>query len=93
MMMPEPSEDLGLMASAGQLWSTTRDLARFAMFLVRGDERVLSSDSLREMRTSAAPTESVAEPGYGFGLQLMDGSGRRFVGHGGRCPASSRGCG
>ncbi|KOU39766.1 beta-lactamase [Streptomyces sp. WM4235] len=85
-MMPEPSEDLGLMASAGQLWSTTRDLARFATFLVRGDERVLSSESLREMRTSAAPTEGVAEPGYGFGLQLMDGSGRRLVGHGGSLP-------
>ncbi|MGI5444449.1 serine hydrolase domain-containing protein [Streptomyces sp. CA-243310] len=85
-MMPEPSEDLGLMASAGQLWSTTRDLARFAAFLVRGDERVLSTESLREMRTSAAPTEGVAEPGYGFGLQLMDCSGRRLVGHGGSLP-------
>ncbi|MFJ9076680.1 serine hydrolase domain-containing protein [Streptomyces sp. NPDC102278] len=85
-MMPEPLEDLGLMASAGQLWSTTRDLARFATFLVRGDERVLSAASLREMSTSAAPVEGVAEPGYGFGLQLMDGPGRRLVGHGGSLP-------
>lgn len=51
-MMPEPLEDLGLMAAAGQLWSTTRDLARFAVFLARGDERVLSAESVREMRTA-----------------------------------------
>ncbi|MFE6268728.1 serine hydrolase domain-containing protein [Streptomyces goshikiensis] len=86
-MMPEPLEDLGLMAPAGQLWSTTGDLARFAVFLARGDERVLSADSVREMRTSAAPPEpGLAEVGYGLGLQLMDGAGRRLVGHSGSLP-------
>ncbi|GHD66781.1 serine hydrolase domain-containing protein [Streptomyces goshikiensis] len=86
-MMPEPLEDLGLMAPAGQLWSTTGDLARFAAFLARGDERVLSADSVREMRTSAAPPEpGLAEAGYGLGLQLMDGAGRRLVGHSGSLP-------
>uniref|UniRef100_UPI0004C6B9C3 4-alpha-glucanotransferase n=1 Tax=Streptomyces sp. NRRL WC-3725 TaxID=1463933 RepID=UPI0004C6B9C3 len=29
----EPAEDLGLMAPAGQLWSTAADLLRFAAFL------------------------------------------------------------
>ncbi|WP_246235051.1 serine hydrolase domain-containing protein, partial [Streptomyces boluensis] len=57
-LLDEPVEDLGLMAPAGQLWSTTADLARFAVFLERGDERVLSAESVREMRTAAAPPES-----------------------------------
>ncbi|WP_435272837.1 serine hydrolase domain-containing protein [Streptomyces parvulus] len=35
-MLPEPAEDLGRMAPAGQLWSTTGDLARFAVFRRRG---------------------------------------------------------
>ncbi|MCX5377171.1 serine hydrolase [Streptomyces sp. NBC_00091] len=86
-MMPEPSEDLGLMAAAGQLWSTTNDLARFAQLLLRGDERVLSVESVREMRTSAAPPEpGFAELGYGLGLQLADQDGRRLTGHGGSLP-------
>ncbi|BFO22969.1 hypothetical protein SHKM778_93570 [Streptomyces sp. KM77-8] len=35
-MLPEPLEDLGVMAPAGQLWSTAGDLARFAAFLAEG---------------------------------------------------------
>ncbi|MFJ3172456.1 serine hydrolase domain-containing protein [Streptomyces roseus] len=86
-MMPEPAQDLGLMAAAGQLWSTTRDLARFAVFLAHGDERVLSPESVREMRTSAAPPEpGVAELGYGLGMQLTDAGGRRLAGHSGSLP-------
>ncbi|KOU32837.1 beta-lactamase [Streptomyces sp. WM6372] len=86
-MMAEPSEDLGLMAAAGQLWSTTRDLARFAVFLARGDERVLSVESVREMRTPAAPPEpGLAELGYGLGMQLTDTGGRRLAGHTGSLP-------
>ncbi|MYT19558.1 serine hydrolase [Streptomyces sp. SID7760] len=86
-MMPEPAQDLGLMAAAGQLWSTTRDLARFAVFLAHGDERVLSPESVREMRTPAAPPEpGVAELGYGLGMQLTDAGGRRLAGHSGSLP-------
>ncbi|MEC4569926.1 serine hydrolase domain-containing protein [Streptomyces virginiae] len=86
-MMPEPLEDLGLMAAAGQLWSTTRDLARFADFLLRGDERVLSAESVREMRRPAAPPEpGLAELGYGLGMQLMAQGARRLVGHSGSLP-------
>ncbi|MFJ3922432.1 serine hydrolase domain-containing protein [Streptomyces sp. NPDC090022] len=86
-MMPEPLEDLGLMAPAGQLWSTTRDLARFAMFLARGDARVLSAESVREMRTAASPPEpGIAEWGYGLGMQLLDAGGRRLAGHSGSLP-------
>ncbi|MFF5447454.1 serine hydrolase domain-containing protein [Streptomyces sp. NPDC012888] len=86
-MMPEPMEDLGLMAAAGQLWSTSRDLARFAMFLTRGDDRVLSAESVREMRTPAAPPEAGnAQLGYGLGLQLLQVDGRSWAGHGGSLP-------
>ncbi|MFI8166848.1 serine hydrolase domain-containing protein [Streptomyces sp. NPDC086081] len=88
-LLPEPAEDLGRMAPAGQLWSTTADLARFAAFLVRGDERVLSSASLREMRTPAAPAEAVdvlSGDAYGLGLQLQRRHGRLLVGHSGSLP-------
>lgn len=89
-MLPEPAEDLGLMASAGQLWSTAADLCRFAVFLAEGDERVLSAETLREMRTPAVPPEAGNwDGGYGLGLQLVRSDGRTLVGHCG----SWRGCG
>ncbi|WP_046777632.1 serine hydrolase domain-containing protein [Streptomyces yangpuensis] len=86
-MMPEPLEDLGLMAAAGQLWSTSRDLARFAAFLLRGDERVLSAESVREMRRPAAPPEpGLSDLGYGLGMQLTAQGARRLAGHSGSLP-------
>jgi len=88
-MLPEPTEDLGRMAPAGQLWSTTGDLARFAVFLARGDERVLSAESVLEMRTPAAPAEAadlVAGSAYGLGMQLQHRDGRLLVGHSGSLP-------
>ncbi|MFI8888878.1 serine hydrolase domain-containing protein [Streptomyces paradoxus] len=88
-MLPEPTEDLGRMAPAGQLWSTTGDLARFAVFLVRGDERVLSAESLREMRTPAAPHEAAdVASGYAYclGLEIRRRNGRSLVGHTGSLP-------
>ncbi|MGW5304781.1 serine hydrolase domain-containing protein [Streptomyces griseoluteus] len=88
-LLPEPSEDLGLMAPAGQLWSTTGDLARFAAFLVKGDDRVLSAESVREMRTPAAPAEPadvVDGATYGLGLQIQHRDGRLLAGHSGSLP-------
>ncbi|MGA5894957.1 serine hydrolase domain-containing protein [Streptomyces venetus] len=88
-MLPEPIEDLGRMAPAGQLWSTSGDLATFAAFLVNGDERVLSAESLREMRTPAAPHEAgdVAS-GYAYclGMEIRRRNGRSLVGHTGSLP-------
>ncbi|WP_330338932.1 serine hydrolase domain-containing protein [Streptomyces sp. NBC_00557] len=88
-MLPEPLEDLGRMAPAGQLWSTTGDLALFAAFLAAGDDRVLSAESVREMRTPAAPAEAadvLDGSTYGLGLQIQRRDGRLLVGHSGSLP-------
>lgn len=88
-MLPEPTEHFGRMASAGQLWSTAEDLARFAAFLAAGDDRVLSAESLLEMRTPAAPADVAdvaAGATYGLGMQLHQHEGRFLVGHSGSVP-------
>ncbi|MEU5323581.1 serine hydrolase domain-containing protein [Streptomyces sp. NPDC021056] len=88
-MLPEPTEDLGRMAPAGQLWSTSGDLAKFAAFLVKGDDRVLSAETVREMRTPAAPAEAadvVDGATYGLGMQVQSRDGRLLVGHSGSLP-------
>ncbi|MEV5882274.1 serine hydrolase domain-containing protein [Streptomyces sp. NPDC052020] len=88
-LLPEPTEDLGRMAPAGQLWSTTGDLARFASFLTHGDDRVLTAQTVREMRMPAAPAEAadvVDGLTYGLGLQIQSWDGRLLVGHSGSLP-------
>ncbi|MEU6877594.1 serine hydrolase domain-containing protein [Streptomyces sp. NPDC046712] len=86
-MLPEPSEHLGVMAPAGQLWSTAEDLCRFAGFLAQGDDRVLSAASVAEMRTPAAPPGAGEwEGGYGLGVQLLRKDGRTLIGHTGSLP-------
>lgn len=88
-MLREPLEDLGTMAPAGQLWSTAGDLSRFAAFLTRGDERVLSAESLREMRVPATPVAAAdVADGYAYclGLELRHQHGRALVGHTGSLP-------
>ncbi|MGR8009578.1 serine hydrolase domain-containing protein [Streptomyces hypolithicus] len=86
-LLPEPAVDLGLMAPAGQLWSTAADLCRFAAFLAAGDERVLSAGSVREMRVPSAPAgPGDAAGGYGLGLQVVEHEGRTLVGHTGSLP-------
>ena len=86
-MQLEPAEQTGLMAPAGELWSTADDLCRFAAFLLDGDDRVLAAGTLAEMRTPAAPPgDDVRDGGYGLGLQLFRLDGRLFFGHGGSMP-------
>lgn len=88
-MLPEPVEDLGRMAPAGQLWSTSADLALFAAFLIQGDDRVLSAESLREMRTPAAPMEAAdVASGYAYclGLEIRHQDSRALIGHTGSLP-------
>ncbi|MFG2195582.1 serine hydrolase domain-containing protein [Streptomyces sp. NPDC048639] len=86
-LLPEPAEDLGLMAPAGQLWSTAADLGRWARFLAEGDARVLSPATVAEMRRPAsAPDADSLDAGYGLGLQLVRRNGRTLVGHTGSLP-------
>ncbi|MEU6056594.1 serine hydrolase domain-containing protein [Streptomyces sp. NPDC047097] len=86
-LLPEPSEDLGIMAPAGQLWSTVGDLCRFALFLAEGDATVLSAETVREMRAPAAPVQEGEWDGvFGLGLRIERVGGRTLVGHGGSLP-------
>lgn len=75
------------MAPAGQLWSTTADLLRFAAFLAEGDDRVLAAASVAEMKQpSAAPAPGEWVDHYGLGLQLVRRKDRTFIGHTGSLP-------
>ena len=86
-LQPEPAEGTGLMAPAGELWSTAEDLCRFAAFLLDGDDRVLAAQTLTEMRDPAAPPGDEAwTGGYGLGLQLFRHDGRMYYGHSGSMP-------
>jgi len=86
-MQLEPAEGTGLMAPAGELWSTADDLCRFAAFLLDGDERVLAAKTLAEMRAPASPPgDDVWASGYGLGLQLFRHDGRVLYGHSGSMP-------
>lgn len=86
-LLPEPAVDTGLMAPAGQLWSTAADLAKLAAFLIEGDERVLHPDTVAEMRAPASPPEAPGdESGCGLGMQLLRRDGRTLVGHTGSLP-------
>ncbi|WP_326555001.1 serine hydrolase domain-containing protein [Micromonospora sp. NBC_01813] len=86
-LLPEPTEEYGHLAPAGQLWSTVADLSRFAVFLLDGDPQVLTTGSLAVMRTAASPPES-ADPdyGYGLGMQLLRHEGLTLSGHTGSVP-------
>lgn len=86
-MQLESAEGTGLMAPAGELWSTAADLCRFASFLVDGDDRVLAAATLAEMRAPASPPGDEAwASGYGLGLQLFRQDGRVLYGHSGSMP-------
>jgi CubicO group peptidase (beta-lactamase class C family) len=80
-LTPEPHQDTGAMAPAGQAWSTVADLARWAAFLASGHPDVLASATLREAARPVPPA-----PDYGLGLRVVECGGRRFVGHTGSMP-------
>jgi len=89
-LLPEPAtaHDAGVMAPAGQLWSTTTDLLRWAEVLSGRDTTVLSADTLAEMREPAAIDDAPGpwSDGAGLGVQLVRGPARPLVGHGGSMP-------
>lgn len=85
----EPEQDTGAMAPAGQLWSTATDLARWATFVAAGDRRVLPTGLLRDMQVPGVVWDTPGQPWvrcYGWGFDVLNVEGRRFVGHGGSMP-------
>jgi CubicO group peptidase (beta-lactamase class C family) len=91
-LLPEPAHDAGVMAPAGQLWSTASDLARWVAFLGGDTGSVLHADTLAEMREPAAVEDDTGDGGCGWrsgsglGLQLVWEGGRLLVGHSGSMP-------
>ncbi|WP_210159222.1 serine hydrolase domain-containing protein [Microbispora oryzae] len=90
-LLPEPENDHGGMAPAGQLWSTAADLARWAAFLGGDTGDVLRPETVAEMREPAAVEDGDTwSRGYGLGLQLArhhgPGGPRRLAGHTGSMP-------
>jgi CubicO group peptidase (beta-lactamase class C family) len=86
-LLPEAVQDTGLMAPAGQLWSTAADLCRWAAFLAAGDDRVLAADTVAEMRAPASPPTGPAwDWSYGLGMQVVRLHGRQLAGHTGSMP-------
>lgn len=86
-VQPEPEHDHGVMAPAGQLWSTASDLARLALFLTGDTGGVLSPDTVEEMTVPCGvdPAQPVWHA-YGLGVQVMRVDGATLVGHGGSMP-------
>ncbi|MEQ8956021.1 MAG: serine hydrolase domain-containing protein [Gammaproteobacteria bacterium] len=84
-----PFIDARGMAAATGLTSTVEDMARFvsAQFRQgsRGDERLLSTASLREMHR-VRMLESTWTSGQGIGFSVRRNDGRLTVGHGGGYP-------
>ena len=77
----------GAWISAGQLWGTVRDLARWSAFLADPDESILRRETVEEMRTLQSLDDHIRwTGGYGLGLQLMRDGERILAGHGGSMP-------
>jgi len=86
-VQPEPEHDGGVMAPAGQLWSTARDLARLGALLLGDGGDVLAADTLAEMATPISGEQAEAGwSSYGLGVQVMRFEGATYVGHGGSMP-------
>ena len=87
MLGDQPAHDSRAMAPAGQVWSTLRDLARYAAFLARPDDAVLDPASLEEMTVvRTGDPDDVIESSYGLGLRLAVDAGKTYVGHTGSMP-------
>src|SRR6476646_5915997 len=80
-LVEETATDTGAMAPAGQVWSTVRDLARFAGLLRSGHPDVLADASVAEMATPQPPAAD-----YGLGLFVTPAPAGALVGHLGSMP-------
>ncbi|GAA4894974.1 CubicO group peptidase (beta-lactamase class C family) [Stackebrandtia albiflava] len=91
-VMPEVVQETGWMAPAGQLWSTVRDLSRWARFLLGDTGGVLSPETVARMRRPRVVVDGDAwVSGSGLGVQLQRVEGARLAGHGGSMPGFQAG--
>ena len=83
----EPRHDAGVMAPAGQLWSTVADLARWAAFVADPTPEVIDPATLEAMTAPVAIGDPEAwTTGHGLGFQLWRRGERVLVGHSGSMP-------
>ena len=86
-LLPEPAHDHGLLAAAGQLWSTPGDLCRLGVFLGGEGAGILSRETLQLMRAPAVAPDGAGWTGsYGLGVQLVRVGDRVVFGHTGSMP-------
>lgn len=91
-LLEEKIQDTGAMGPAGQLWSTPRDLARWAAFLGGDTADVLAPDTLAEMCEPGPLADGERwTTARGLGLQVTWDKGRVLVGHGGSMPGFQAG--
>jgi CubicO group peptidase (beta-lactamase class C family) len=79
--------DMAGFNSAGGLWSTVTDLARWAAFLCDGADGVLSAATIEEMTRPEIMADLEGWTlAWGLGLQLFRSGERVLAGHGGAMP-------
>lgn len=89
-LMVEPHHDAGAMAPAGQLWSSVRDLSRWASFAAGDTGEVLARSTWTEMTVPLAVDHRPDAPwasaqGLGWRIWPDEGNGT-VIGHGGSMP-------
>jgi len=86
-LLPEPEFPGNAFAPAAELWSTTRDLGRWAAFLADPDAAVLAPDTVEEMCHPQVMYDLDGWTlGWGLGLMLHRRGERVLVGHDGAMP-------
>ncbi|WP_254666445.1 serine hydrolase [Humibacillus sp. DSM 29435] len=83
----EPLFTLNATAPLGGLWSTVADMARYAAYVARPDDRVVRPETVEEMCRPIIMTDVEAwTGGYGLGFGMGRRGDRVYVGHGGAMP-------
>ncbi|MDC5699088.1 serine hydrolase [Intrasporangium calvum] len=83
----EPLFTLNATAPLGGLWSTVADMAAYAAYLARPDERVVRPETIEEMCRPLIMSDVDGWTGaYGLGFGMGRRGDRVFIGHGGAMP-------
>lgn len=83
----EPLFTLNATAPLGGLWSTVADMARYAAYIARPDDRVVRAETVDEMCRPLIMSDVDSWSGaYGLGFGMGRRGERVYVGHGGAMP-------